>query len=154
MRNQETRKENLERCPNTDLHLKQTAVFLEDNKPSNVVVNAIRPKAICLFDENNNRFAWMPSKAVKVENQINSEYSQDGTDVDVLTLKSWFQSDKEFWKVSKPIGEKKVEKTEEIEENPPAQQKVEFEKAVDNLYSEPETDIDTNKTNDADELPF
>ena len=155
-RKQETKKENLQVCPNTDLKLKQTAVFLEGEKYSHIVVNAIRQKAICVFDEGNNRFAWMPSKAVSVENQINSKYSQDGSDVDVLSLKSWFTPDKEFWKVSKPI-EKEVQQ-EPKAEKPAEKEKIDFNKAVDEMYAESDTERaffdDKKDSSISDELPF
>ena len=141
-RNQETKKPSLQRCPHTDLHLKQIAVFVENEKSSKIVINAIREKALCIFDEANNRFAWMPSKAVKVENQINSEFAEDGEDIDVMSLKSWFTPDKEFWKISKPIQAKLETATPPIKEESPQPVQTKFDKAVDQMYQ------------DKDELPF
>lgn len=101
-------KNRLNRCPNTNLNLKQTCAFVDQNfnESKSVIINAIRPKAICITDNTNNVYAWMPSKAVAVS----EETDESNEVISVITLKSWFDRSDDFWKQSKPL--EKSETTE------------------------------------------
>ena len=71
-----------------------------------VVINAIRPKAICITDNTNNLYAWMPSKAVAVTEELD----ESDEPISIISLKSWFDRSDDFWKQSKPLEQS--EKTE------------------------------------------
>ncbi len=84
-----------------------------------VIVNSIREKAICISDEDNNVYAWMPSSAVHIEIDINVD---TGDELSIITLKSWFTRDDDFWKQSKPFEpNNKEEVKEENVPNPPVE---------------------------------
>ena len=132
--------EKLIRCPHTDLELKQKCRFTDKKFEDlcNVIVNSIRPKALCLSDIDNNRYAWMPSKAVNAETIIDTD---SGYDIMELTLKEWFTRDDGFWKESKPF----VKKEKPEEKSNTEDVKDDFDKQVEEMYKEPDTD---------DGLPF
>jgi|TARA_R110000824_G_scaffold206477_4_gene391567 hypothetical protein len=104
----DSEKNKLNRCPNTNLNLKQTCAFVDQefNENKMVVINAIRPKAICITDNTNNLYAWMPSKAVAVSEEMN----ESDEPISIISLKSWFDRSDDFWKQSKPLEQS--EKTE------------------------------------------
>ena len=88
----------LTRCPNTKLALNELCEFVDDELLRSVKVADIRERAIKIICCNTNEEAWIPSKAVSVELVINSN---DNTEMNTLTLKSWFDKNETFWKPSK-----------------------------------------------------
>lgn len=131
-------KNRLNRCPNTNLNLKQTCAFVDQNfnEKKLVIVNAIRPKALCITDNENNVYAWMPSKAVEVR----EEMDESNEIISVLTLKSWFDRSDDFWKQSKPL-EKPIQ--EETPEPPPKEgMNTTFtQEEIDNVYNDHKDDL-------------
>ena len=68
-----------------------------------------------MLDEQNNQYAWVPSKAVRVETGF-TETSDDVVEETGLFLQDWFTRNDDFWKESKPFTPKKaVEPEEKIE---------------------------------------
>jgi hypothetical protein len=106
------------RCPNTGLNKGQTCLFVDisykENK--NVIVNAIRERAICISDEENNTYSWMPSSAINLETRVDTE---TGEEIYTITLKSWFTRDDDFWKQSKPFVPNTKKEVEKIDEESP-----------------------------------
>ena len=92
----------LQHCQTTGLMLKEICKFYdkEFNENKTVIVKSVREKAICISDEENNLYAWMPSSAISKEVDINIETEEE---ISIITLKSWFTRDDDFWKQSKPF---------------------------------------------------
>tara|TARA_R100000908_G_C3742024_1_gene138298 strand:- start:326 stop:901 length:576 start_codon:yes stop_codon:yes gene_type:complete len=131
-------KNRLNRCPNTNLNLKQTCAFVDQNfnEKKLVIVNAIRPKALCITDNDNNVYAWMPSKAVEVR----EEMDESDEIISVLTLKSWFDRSDDFWKQSKPLEKPIQEETPE----PPAKEGMNTTftpEEIDDVYNDHKEDL-------------
>jgi hypothetical protein len=117
----ESHKKKISHCPTTGLMLKELCKFCDKdyNEDKMVIVNSIREKAICISDEDNNVYAWMPSSAVHIEIDINVD---TGDELSIITLKSWFTRDDDFWKQSKPFEpNNKEEVKEESVPNPPVE---------------------------------
>ena len=145
-RNQGDKKPSLSECPNTKVKLHQECIFVDakskegETKQRKIKITVIRQKALCMLDEKNNQYAWVPSKAVRVETGF-SETSDDVVEETGLFLQDWFTRNDDFWKESKPFVPKKaVEPEEKIE----SQIEVEHQ----NL---PEL---TDEDNEDDGLPF
>jgi hypothetical protein len=120
-RNQGDKKPSLSECPNTKVKLHQECVFVDskssegESKQRKIKITVIRQKALCMFDEINNQYAWVPSKAVRVETGF-TETSDDVVEETGLFLQDWFTRNDDFWKESKPFTPKKaVEPEEKIE---------------------------------------
>jgi hypothetical protein len=120
-RNQGDKKPSLSECPNTKIKLHQECIFIdsksntEEGKQRKVKITVIRQKALCMFDETNNQYAWVPSKAVRLETGF-TETSDDVVEETALFLQDWFTRNDDFWKESKPFVPKKaVEPEEKIE---------------------------------------
>jgi len=116
-RNQGDKKPSLSECPNTQVKLHQECVFI-DSKPNSgegkqrkVKITVIRQKALCMFDEANNQYAWVPSKAVRVEKGF-TETSDDVVEETGLFLQEWFTRNDDFWKESKPYTPNKSVESE------------------------------------------
>ena len=119
-RNQGDKKPSLSECPNTKVKLHQECVFIDsksEGKQRKVKITVIRQKALCMFDETNNQYAWVPSKAVKVEKGF-TETSDDVIEETGLFLQDWFTRNDDFWKESKPFTPKKSVESEVKSESP------------------------------------
>lgn len=95
-------KKKLTHCKTTGLMLKEVCKFYDKSYKEDriVVVNSIRDKAICISDEENNVYAWMPSSAIHCQVDIDIKTEDE---MSIITLKSWFTRDDDFWKQSKPF---------------------------------------------------
>ena len=118
-RNQGDKKPSLSECPNTKVKLHQECIFIDKSegpgKQRNIKITVIRQKALCMFDEKNNQYAWVPSKAVRVETGF-TETSDDVVEETALFLQEWFTRNDDFWKESKPLNSEKQEVKEEKKE--------------------------------------
>jgi len=103
-------KKKLSHCKTTGLMLKEVCKFYDTNYKEEkvVIVNSIRDKAICISDEENNVYAWMPSSAIHCIVEINEETEEEMSNI---TLKSWFTRDDDFWKQSKPFAPKETKES-------------------------------------------
>ena len=101
-------KKKLNRCQTTSLNLHQECYFQDDSykEDKKIKVTAIREKAICVADDENNLYAWMPSSAIDLEKSIDNN---TGDETPIIKLKGWFTRDDDFWKQSKPFEPKKKE---------------------------------------------
>lgn len=99
-RNQGTKKPSLDKCPNTSLELKQECLFSEADKVRKVKITSIREKALCMFDEVNNQYAWVPSKALIIDEYFDEETGEPNQGI---KLQEWFTRNDDFWKESRPI---------------------------------------------------
>ena len=155
---QEETKDKLTKCPHTNLEYHQICKFTDKKfqEHSTIKIVSVRPKAMCFLDETNSKFAWVPSKAVNSEEIIDAQTDEKMMEI---TLKDWFTRDDGFWKESVPYEKKvkpqeqtntesvKAEIEEEVEkiEVKKEEVKTEYDKQIDDLYSEPDKD---------DGLPF
>ena len=138
-RNQGTKKPSLDKCPNTSLELKQECLFSEAGKVRKVKITSIREKALCMFDETNNQYAWVPSKALLVE-----EYYDENTGEPKqgLKLQDWFTRNDDFWKESRPM-QSSSPKTEPVQASGSETSSVEVT-----------PEISSDETAEDDGLPF
>ena len=104
------------RCEVLHLSLNQECVFEDKsyNENKNVFVSKISEKAIQIEDKENNMYAWMPKAGVQVNTKLDDSEGGNNTpvlikEVSILTLKSWFTRDEDFWKQKKPSPELIVE---------------------------------------------
>lgn len=141
-RNQGTKKPSLDKCPNTGLNTKQKCKFQEKENVRDVIITSIREKALCMSDEENNQYAWVPSKALKVEEYFIEETGDSGFG---LKLQDWFTRNEGFWKESVPYQPTNKIK-EEIKEEPIVKH--------DGITYNPENQNSTQEKNEEDELPF
>ena len=136
-RNQGDKKPSLSECPNTKVKLHQECIFIDakssegETKQRKIKITVIRQKALCMLDEQNNQYAWVPSKAVRVETGF-SETSDDVIEETGLFLQDWFTRNDDFWKESKPY-------------TPPVKEEPKATPDNNNLY------LDENED---DDLPF
>lgn len=107
------------RCEILHLSLNQECIFEDKDYKENkkVFVSKISEKAIQIEDKENQIFAWMPKAGVEVTNKLN-DLGGNNTPVlldetPVLTLKSWFTRDGDFWKQNKPFQPIEKEESEE-----------------------------------------
>ena len=145
-RNQGDKKPSLSECPNTKVKLHQECIFVDskssegEGQQRKIKITVIRQKALCMLDEQNNQYAWVPSKAVRVETGF-SETSDDVIEETGLFLQDWFTRNDDFWKESKPFTPNKAEESKDnIESNIEVNHKNLSELTDDN--------------NEDDELPF
>lgn len=134
------------RCEILHLSLNQECIFEDKDYKENkkVVVSKISEKAIQIEDKENQIFAWMPKAGVEVTNKLN-ELGGNNTPVlldetPVLSLKSWFTRDGDFWKQNKPF--QPIEKEEPEEE------------LVQEEFTAVEYEEDSPFHEDDDKLPF
>ena len=83
-------------CETTGLELDEECMFFEEDKKLRIKIKVVRPKAICMLhtsDEEGDFIAWVPKKALDIEN-----LDVAGTSVKLLKLASWFDKDTDFWK--------------------------------------------------------
>ena len=142
----------LNHCKTTGLMLKEVCKFYDKsyNEDKIVVVNSIRDKSICISDEENNVYAWMPISAIdsQVDIDINTE-----EEISIITLKSWFTRDDDFWKQSKPFVPKEkndsnVEEVTELIEDVIKESNIQELEIGDSRIPTP------NEENKEEELPF
>ena len=145
-RNQGTKKPSLDKCPNTGLNTKQKCKFQEKQNVRDVTISSIREKALCMSDEKNNQYAWVPSKALQVEEYFIEETGETGFG---LKLQDWFTRNEGFWKESVPYQSPPI-KEEVVEE--------ETMQVFDDRDGSPTIrDIhqpSSQEKNEEDELPF
>lgn len=139
-KSQEEKSNRLSRCPNTELDYNQVCRFTDQrfNENCDVKIVSIRPKALCLLDEKNNRKAWVPSKAIKKQVIIDAKTNEEMIEV---SLEDWFTRDDGFWRENTPyVPQDKKEAVKPEEKSNTESVKDDFEQAVDELYNEPEDD--------------
>ena len=146
-KSQEEKVNRLSRCPHTDLNYNQVCKFtdkkFQDN--CNVKIVSIRPKALCLLDEEKNRKAWVPSKAVNKEVIVDAN---SGDEIIEITLAEWFTRDDGFWRENTPYTPRELPKEEKVkpeEKSNTESVKEDFNDQVEAMYNEPDED---------DGLPF
>jgi len=145
-------KKKLTHCKTTGLMLKEVCKFYDKsyNEERLVVVNSIRDKAICISDEENNVYAWMPSSAIEcqVDIDVNTE-----NEMSIISLKSWFTRDDDFWKQSKPFVPKETNDSN-VEEVTELIEDVIKESNIEELEIGDSRIPTTNEENKEEELPF
>ena len=159
-------KNRLNHCPTTNLTLKEECFFQDEayKEDKKVVITAIRPKAICIADDVNQMYAWMPSSAIDLQKAVDSN---TGDETSVITLKGWFTRDDDFWKQSKPFNPKPKEEhiiEDDVVITPKVEEKIKMENDLDDeggrldgSDEQPKSDWEEEVDElykDNDELPF
>jgi hypothetical protein len=154
-------KKKLSHCTTTGLMLKEICKFYdkEYKEEKLVVINSVREKAICISDEENNVYAWMPSSAIDKVIDFNAE---TGDEMSIITLKSWFTRDDDFWKQSKPFvpnetKESQIQDATELIEDVMQESKIEFLEIGDPRIPTPnieENSEENSEEKSEEELPF
>ena len=138
-KSQEESTNRLSRCPHTELDYHQVCKFSDKrfDEFCEIKIVSIRPKALCLLDEKNNRKAWVPSKAIKKQVIIEANTNEEMIEV---SLEDWFTRDDGFWRENTPYVPRDKEQIKPQEKSNTESVKDDFDAQVQAMYDEPEDD--------------
>ena len=111
-RNQGKDKVSIEKCTHTGLILNQVCPFKDRDRTIKVCIKTIREKAIKMEEVNTENYAWVPSKALVVEDYFDNSTGEEGQGI---SLAGWFTRKDDFWKENQPYTPPVKEEPKEVQ---------------------------------------